>query len=576
MSDLEKQLGFLKKENKYLSQSLERLQINYQDKIRELSILRQIGDTLSHQLNLRKICTDIIDLVLEETDADNSSIMLLDKSKKKLKLIAAKGKKDKKCSFFSAKKNIYKFNINEGVCGLAINKQTSVIINNADKSSDYVDIGKKGVKIGSLISLPLISQKKVLGVINLSHSYKNFFSKEDERILIIIASQAALVLDNAQLLNDLKTLNEEMRESEEKYRNLFENSVESIIILDRKGNIKSFNKAFEDTLDISLESAINKPLTKFIRNREEKEFTRKRIKEVTENKKEILFEKTITTKTENKIFEIKSAPVFRAGRFEGVQEIWRDITERKMLQIQLIQSQKLASVGYLVSGIAHELNNPLAIILGYAELVEKFEDIPPKIKGNLLKIIGAAKRSRDVIKSLMSFSGKGELSREKISPNQLIRNSVKVMKNHFDEKNINVELNLEENVPPITGDENQLRHVLLNIYQNAIDSMYQKNNKGKLKIKSSFSKNNVIMEFIDNGKGINPEIREKIFDPFFTTKEVGKGLGLGMCISYGIIKNHNGVLYFDPNYNEGAKFIIKLPVIDNSYGHQSSIQLMPS
>ena len=565
MPRLDRQLDRLWRENKYLSRSLERLQISHLEKIRELSIVRQIGDTLSHLLDLKKITIDIINLILDEIDAQNCSIMLIDRSTNELILKAAKGKRDKKGKFYKIdKKSSTIFKIDQGICGLAVKGKKPVLVNDVKKYAKFLESEEKSVEIGSMISLPLITRKKVLGVINLSHPNKNFFTEDDKRILTIISSQTAIVIENAQLLMEQQWLNKQIKESEEKYKNLFKNSVESIIILSKKSKIKSYNNAFKDIINVELSEAVDKSIFKIFKKLEDRRIIRERVKQVLDSEIEILVEQRLKTDSGEKIYEIKSAPFYILGKLEGVQEIWRDITVKKELENRLNQSEKLASVGYLVSGIAHELNNPLAIILGYAELAEKFKNIPPRIKDNMLKIINAARRIRDIIQSLMSFAGERELVKIKLNINHLIKRSVDSYEDYFNKKRIKIETNLHEELPPVLGDEQQLRHVFFNLFQNAIDSMYQKNKCGYFIINSRVDSENVILELIDNGKGIRPAIKDKIFDPFFTTKDVGKGIGLGMSISYGIINNHGGELYVDHDYKNGAKFIIKLPYIDKA------------
>ena len=565
MTKIEKKLERLWKENKYLSRSLERLQLSHLEKVRELSIVRQIGDTLSHILNLKRICSDIINTILDEIGPKNCSIMLLDRNSNELILKAAKGLNDKHVSYFKVGKDSpTKFELNKGICGLAIRKRRPIRVNNAEKFPEFLKNEESKVKISSLLALPLITQQRIVGVINLSHPLKGFFTEADERILIIIASQASLVIENAQLLIEQKRLYKEIKDSEEKYKNLFQNSVESIIILDTRGRIKSFNTEFSNIIGVSLEEALDKPLTKYFRKQRDKKYLKERRQTVLDTQVEILGETTIFANETEKIFEIKSAPVYRSGKLIGIQEIWRDVTEKKELLRQLNQSEKLASVGYLVSGIAHELNNPLAIILGYAELAEKSKELQPQVKGNLLKIISAARRIKEIIQSLMSFSGESGFERIRLDINSLIKCSLNSFESNFTNNNIKVKLELGRKVPPIMGDEQQLRHVFFHLFQNAIDSMVEKSKKGVFKISSYFQDSYAYIELIDNGSGISPAAAERIFDPFFTTKEVGKGIGLGMSISYGIINNHDGHLYFDTNYKNGAKFIIKFPTIEAS------------
>lgn len=244
-----------------------------------------------------------------------------------------------------------------------------------------------------------------------------------------------------------------------------------------------------------------------------------------------------------------------------------DITERKHLEEQLVQSEKLASIGELVAGVAHELNNPLSIISGFSEMIKSAQYLKKKERERIVKISGATQRCSAIVDNLLRFSRKSKMKKVKAQINTVINDALSMMKSQLMLDNINVEKQFSQ-LPLTMGDINQLQSVFLNFIKNAHDAMYSSNKKGTLLIKTHHDNDCIIIEFIDDGPGIPKENQNKIYDPFYTTKGVGKGTGLGLSLCYGVIKEHDGELYYDDTYCEGAKFIVKIPIVkpeENEY-----------
>ncbi len=233
-------------------------------------------------------------------------------------------------------------------------------------------------------------------------------------------------------------------------------------------------------------------------------------------------------------------------------------------QEQLIDAEKLASLGRMAAGIAHELNGPLTGIVTFAHLMRK--RIPPEDKQDaeaLDVIIEQANKCSKIIKGLLGFARKGTSEKIQISINDLLESSIAMVKNQAEFHNVQLVFNLAENLPSVTVDPNQIQQVFLNMLTNAVDAM---NDVGTIKITTRIVKDEtdpnkqfVEIEFADTGPGIPPEHMNKIFEPFFTTKPVGKGTGLGLPVSYGIIKKHGGDITVKSEVGKGATFLIRLP-----------------
>jgi two-component system, NtrC family, sensor kinase len=251
----------------------------------------------------------------------------------------------------------------------------------------------------------------------------------------------------------------------------------------------------------------------------------------------------------------------------------RDISMLKKYQEQLIQSQKMEDLGRLAGGVAHEINTPLGIILGYTQLL--LEDVDDENLQDDLKIIEKqTKVCRKIVADLLGFSRHSQSAIESVDVNDSLREVVKLVEHVFSLNHIKIYKDFDENIPPLTGDRERLRQVWLNMFNNAADSIGQ---DGVIYVKSKLCahRQRLVVSIADTGKGIREEHLTKIFDPFFTTKPVGKGTGLGLSVSFGIIKDHGGkisalspppVEYLpadfpkSDSFGPGTVFIIELPL----------------
>jgi signal transduction histidine kinase len=237
-----------------------------------------------------------------------------------------------------------------------------------------------------------------------------------------------------------------------------------------------------------------------------------------------------------------------------------DITKEKLLQEQLIQSDKLAAVGELISGVAHEINNPLTAVVGFSQLLKKHENGLGEDQRKQLDIIWSeAERVRKIVSNLLSFARKQKPEKKPLDVNSLVEMVLDIRSYELEVGNINIVKEFGEELPQVEADAQQIEQVFLNMINNAQQAMIETHGKGNLTIRTYTNDNVVRIEFIDDGPGIAEEDLKKIFDPFFTTKEAGKGTGLGLSVSYGIIKEHNGNIFVESDQGKGARFIIELP-----------------
>jgi PAS domain S-box-containing protein len=258
-------------------------------------------------------------------------------------------------------------------------------------------------------------------------------------------------------------------------------------------------------------------------------------------------------------FSVNLSPMWDdAGNVTSLVVVMTDITDSATLQSKLMHAEKMAAVGQLVSGVAHEVNNPLTAILGFADLLMENSELPESARKDLRVILQEAQRTKQIVQNLLSFARQMPPQRKAVQLNPILHNTMQLRAYDFQSHGVEVIEKLDQNLPSVIGDSHQLQQVFLNILNNAYDAVRESPRAGRIEIITSRRGSLVEVGFRDNGPGIT--YPEKIFDPFFTTKEVGKGTGLGLSICYGIVREHGGeILCHNNTDGEGAMFIVRLP-----------------
>jgi two-component system, NtrC family, sensor kinase len=242
--------------------------------------------------------------------------------------------------------------------------------------------------------------------------------------------------------------------------------------------------------------------------------------------------------------------------------VMTDITDVALIQAKLMHTEKLAAVGQLVSGVAHEVNNPLTAILGFADLMLENRKLPRAVHQDLRVIMQEAQRTKEIVQNLLSFARQTPPQRRPVDVNAVVKRTIALRSYDFASHGVNVSVTLDESLPEIMGDAHQLQQVFLNILNNAYDALQEVDRRGKIEIETENIGDGFIrVTFRDNGPGVQDP--ERIFDPFFTTKDVGKGTGLGLSICYGIIREHGGEIMCRSNKSDtqGATFCVRLPLV---------------
>ncbi len=257
------------------------------------------------------------------------------------------------------------------------------------------------------------------------------------------------------------------------------------------------------------------------------------------------------------------------GNVASIVVVMSDVTDSANLQAKLVHAEKMAAVGQLVSGVAHEVNNPLTAILGFADLLLENPDVPDSARKDLRVILQEAQRTKQIVQNLLSFARQMPPQRKPVQLNSILRRTVQLRAYDLHSRGVEVLEHLDQELPYVIGDSQQLQQVFLNIMNNAYDAIRETGRPARIEIMTARMGNFVEISFRDNGPGITDP--DRIFDPFYTTKEIGKGTGLGLSICYGIIREHGGEISCRNNAGgEGATFIVRLPSAMNEVASASA------
>src|SRR5437660_2850922 len=243
----------------------------------------------------------------------------------------------------------------------------------------------------------------------------------------------------------------------------------------------------------------------------------------------------------------------------SVVVVMTDITDAALLQAKLAHTEKRANIGRLGSGVAHEVNNPLAAIQGFTDLLLENPEVPGSAREDMQMILRETQRTKHIVQDLLSFARQRPVQREAVRLGAILRQTIKLRSYDFSSHGVEVVEEFDENLPATIGDSQQLQQVFLNIVNNAYDAIQEAGRRGKITLRTKRVGDSVEVTLTDNGTGISDPA--KIFDPFFTTKPTGKGTGLGLSICYGIVRAHSGEIQCWNNENgEGSTFLVRLPV----------------
>ncbi len=407
--------------------------------------------------------------------------------------------------------------------------------------------------------LPLKVEDKVIGALAMGKKADgSFFSREDWELLTTVSGPAALALENADLYGRELVRAMEMQRLKDYSENIIESLTVGVSVIDEDGAVIGWNRVLEGQLAIRKEAALGRKLAEVIGPATYGALFPQEGQPDFRLFSEITLETADGTK---KIFDIARTPLLdNALRAYGTIIVFEDITDKVRLQQQLLTSEKLASIGLLSAGVAHEINTPLTGISSYIQMLQK-----KLTDTHYAQILGKVEAQTDrvarIIKNLLAFArSPSDASFTRVDLKTSLEEILSLIDYKLRTMNIRLELDLQP-VPPLRAQGERLQQVFINIILNAIDAMP---GGGMLGIRLALEGGAAAIRISDTGAGIRPEHLSRIFDPFFTTKGVGKGTGLGLSISYAVVKEHDGRLEVRSEVGRGSTFTIVLPLERNN------------
>ncbi len=395
------------------------------------------------------------------------------------------------------------------------------------------------------LAAPLVAAGYTMGAVAVWGRRPGAYDAAAEPVLAAVAAQVALALQNAQLLALLSA-------GKRDWEQMADAITQAICILDGRGVVRRANRAFAELVGAPVTALPGRPWLSLFPPAWAEPLARALAEAGAVAPAEI--------RQDHRIYSASALPLTGESDGSAVLVI-EDHTETRRLQEHLIQSEKLTAIGQLIAGVAHELNNPLASVLGFADFLVESADTPPDLAEPLRVIQQEAQRAASIVKNLLTFARRQEQGRQRLELGAVIQRTVALLKNQLLGLKVETAVAVDPDLPDVEGIPSQLQQVLLNLASNGAHAIAATGRPGggTVRIHARRWLDGVAIDVQDDGPGIPEALHEKVFEPFFTTKGEGEGTGLGLAICQGIVKEHGGRITLKSRPGEGATFTIELP-----------------
>ena len=409
--------------------------------------------------------------------------------------------------------------------------------------------------------IPCRVQKRTIAFLALGKTAEgSLLTSEDVGLVQTLADYIAIALENARLYKHLRQKAEQIEQLKDFSENILESSSVGLVAVDPADRIESWNSSMERLTGRPRQQALGRELAEVFPRELVEELEARRGKAAQSSLYKFYLARPNGSRA---VTNIAVAPLIsKQGQSIGRLLLFDDITDRVQLESQLLQAEKLSSIGLLAAGVAHEVNTPLAVISNYAQMLAKQLSSDDPRGAMVEKLIKQTFRASEIISGLLNFSRTGPGEFGEVDLNRTLRDTLVLVEPQLRSSQVRVAAELDGALPPIHGDTGKLQQVLLNLFFNARDAMPQ---GGRLTVRTlrppDKGGTRVQVEVHDTGVGIAPEDLDKIYDPFFTTKRTGRGTGLGLAVTYGIVREHNGSIQVDSRPGQGTLFRLDFPAL---------------
>ena len=386
----------------------------------------------------------------------------------------------------------------------------------------------------------------------------DYLSSDDVELVETIAGYVAVALDNSQLYSSLEQKALEIARLKDFSENIVESLNVGVLAVDLEGLVESWNTRMEQLFGVARQDAVGRQLRSLLPEELAEEIAARGDQEQITG----IYKQRLHHQGKSLTLNVSITPlVSKSGERIGRLLLFDDVTQRERMEEQLSQTEKLTSLGLLAAGVAHEVNTPLAVISNYIQMLAKqMPDGDPR-QSLIEKIVKQTFRASEIVNNLLNFSRTGAAEATDIDVNRVVEETLSLVSHPLKTSQIQVVKHLGETLPPVRGSANKLQQVFLNLFLNARDAMP---GGGLLEVRTGAHNGSVEIEVVDTGAGIAREHIHRIFDPFFTTKSNGRGTGLGLSVSYGIIKEHSGKIDVRSTPGKGTSFHVEFPAVRKS------------
>ena len=392
----------------------------------------------------------------------------------------------------------------------------------------------------SWLGAPLVAAGRTMGAVSLSSDRPGTLGKAELALVSAVLAQAAIALENARLVELLSSAKREWEKTVDAI-------TQAICIVDAHGTVRRANRVFAELIQTPVTAIPGRPWLGLLPPAWSDPIARA-IAEPAATSVEI--------RSGERILLLTAIPMAEPG---AAVLVFEDQTDRRRLQEQLIQSEKMSAIGQLIAGVAHDLNNPLASVVGFSDFLAEAAEIPASFAEPLQVIRQEAERAATIVKNLLSFARTQEGERKLQPLRPILESTLVLLRNQLMAHKVEATLEVEPELPEVEVNANQIKQVFVNVINNACQAIASDAPSGRIWIAAKRVHDGIAVGVTDSGPGMPEEVAARAFEPFFTTKGEGQGTGLGLSISQGIVKEHGGRISLDTKVGAGATFTVELP-----------------
>ena len=512
-------------------------------RLNEIFSLQELAYVLSDSIHLDRITEQVARYVQRFLECDGVAVALALDAPDRLRVLAAYG------SLSRLEEFEVEASEQAGMMGAAMVRQQLQVSDGAAQDAAPL-LGD--VHAEQAAAVPLRAHGMTIGAVGVAKAGDGGFTEEDLRLLSTVATHAAMALANAHFFSLVHS-------SKLQWETTFDALADGMVVVDQAGRVRRANRSLAAMLGVRVPDVIGKDLERLLFGASP-ELTGLLDTARRETRCPPL---TVRSATLNRILRVTASAISADVAAGWVAILLEDVTEQKAFEAQLIQSEKMAAVGQLVSGVAHELNNPLTSIAGLSEFLLQRPEPSEKDREHVRVIHEQAERAARIVQDLLTFAREGSTESTTIDLNEVTERAVSLISYEVRLRKADLEMALADKLPTVIGDRHEIQQVVLNLLTNAIHAVGDLPPEAPrlVRVSTERKRNQVVLRVADSGPGIPDELVPRIFDPFVTTKDPGKGTGLGLAITFRIVEGHGGTIAVERSKLGGALFVVTLPAV---------------